>query len=191
MADAKKYYWLKLKRDFFDEPQILIIEHCDKGDMILLLYIKMLLDSVPDGTLYIADKHRISGHYKVSVQDFEYAISQMSLYQLIYVDENDVITFPYVTKQTILKSDEATGRDRNTTEYKKWRVSVFERDNFTCQKCGVRGGKLNAHHIKTWRKHPDLRFELSNGITLCEDCHKVEHRRMRNGRKTNVCKNNN
>ena len=53
-----------------------------------------------------------------------------------------------------------------------WRTAVFERDDYTCQACGVRGGRLQAHHIKPYREHTDLRHELSNGQTLCVECHK-------------------
>ena len=70
--------------------------------------------------------------------------------------------------------------DRFTSEYKEWRTSVFKRDNFTCQKCGIVGGELNAHHIKPYAKYKELRYELSNGITLCEDCHKLVHKRRKN-----------
>ena len=63
---------------------------------------------------------------------------------------------------------------RTTKELAQWKIDVFTRDDYTCQHCKVRGGKLNAHHIKRFRDFPDLRTELSNGITLCVDCHKVE-----------------
>lgn len=56
-------------------------------------------------------------------------------------------------------------------EYKKWRLRVFERDNFTCVNCGKVGGYLEAHHIKSYTKHPKLRFVVSNGVTLCRNCH--------------------
>lgn len=60
-----------------------------------------------------------------------------------------------------------------------WRRAVFERDDYRCQKCGARNGNghtvyLEAHHIKQFATHPELRFEISNGLTLCKPCHKKE-----------------
>lgn len=61
---------------------------------------------------------------------------------------------------------------RSSTEYAKWRNEVFKRDNWTCQECGIRGKKLHSHHKKSFARYPELRLEVSNGITLCHDCHK-------------------
>lgn len=55
--------------------------------------------------------------------------------------------------------------------YIQWRKEVFKRDNYTCQLCGVRGTILHADHIQPWSSHPDLRYEISNGRTLCVPCH--------------------
>lgn len=67
--------------------------------------------------------------------------------------------------------------DHKRLEYKQWRKAVFERDGYTCQSCLVRGGVLHAHHIKEWAKHPELRYEASNGQTLCKACHSGVHKR--------------
>ncbi len=60
---------------------------------------------------------------------------------------------------------------RHRKEYKKWRTAVYERDSYTCQCCGKQGGRLNAHHINQFSDYPELRYDINNGITLCEDCH--------------------
>ena len=61
---------------------------------------------------------------------------------------------------------------RNTLDYRLWREAVFKRDDWTCQFCFVRGGKLNADHIQPFSLFPDLRLDVSNGRTLCEACHR-------------------
>jgi len=64
---------------------------------------------------------------------------------------------------------------RNSKKLKEWKMAVFARDNFTCQKCGQRGHKLHSHHIQNFGEWEELRFEVSNGITFCEKCHKKFH----------------
>lgn len=69
-----------------------------------------------------------------------------------------------------LKSED--DRIRNTVKYEQWRKQVFQRDNFTCQCCGDnKGHNLEAHHIKNFKDNKELRFDINNGITLCNDCH--------------------
>lgn len=65
----------------------------------------------------------------------------------------------------------------DSSDYKKWRKTIFERDNYTCQKCQTKGGYLQAHHIKSWIEFLELRFEVSNGTTLCKNCHQEIHKR--------------
>lgn len=61
---------------------------------------------------------------------------------------------------------------RSSKKMRDWRKAVFERDNFTCKECGLHGVYLEADHIKSFADYPDLRFELTNGRTLCRECHK-------------------
>jgi len=83
-------------------------------------------------------------------------------------------------------------RVRNSEKYEKWIKSVFERDDYTCQDCNVRGGKLEAHHIKGFSKifsennfktfeqvmDCEEMWNMDNGLTLCKKCHsKISTRR--------------
>lgn len=78
---------------------------------------------------------------------------------------------------------------RNFIRSTGWINEIFRRDNYTCQKCNRRGGKLIAHHLIPFSEvreyfnintiedanECDLLFDISNGVTLCEDCHKWVH----------------
>lgn len=63
-------------------------------------------------------------------------------------------------------------RFRGSVEWKNWRNSVFERDNYTCQNCGEKGVYLEPHHIIPLRENLIGMYEIGNGITLCSPCHK-------------------
>lgn len=98
-------------------------------------------------------------------------------------------TMPEVTKRKIAISNRGKLRPLGqnhwnwkggiTTENRKerlhfrnsWQRLVFERDDYTCVVCNVRGGYLQVDHVKSWSEFPDLRFELDNCRTLCMSCH--------------------
>lgn len=56
-----------------------------------------------------------------------------------------------------------------------WRKSIFEIDDYTCRKCGLKDttiGFMEADHIKPKSIYPELKYDLLNGQTLCPNCHK-------------------
>ena len=56
MPESKKYYWLKLKRDFFKRHDIRIIESMPNGKDYILFYLKLLVESVDhNGALRFSD----------------------------------------------------------------------------------------------------------------------------------------
>lgn len=64
---------------------------------------------------------------------------------------------------------------RKSKEYLEWREQVLKRDNEQCIYCGKKDDKMNAHHILAWQFYPNLRFNVSNGVTVCQECHKKIH----------------
>ena len=69
-------------------------------------------------------------------------------------------------------------RIRRSIEYRLWRQSVFRRDNYTCVWCGIKEN-IQADHIKPFALYPELRFAIDNGRTLCINCHRTVHKRIK------------
>ncbi len=81
---------------------------------------------------------------------------------------------------------------RRSHACRRWRKAVLFRDNYACQDCGKRLAdypnlRLQAHHLKAASEFPELRDDISNGLTLCFECHKkteswgyAQHQRLKN-----------
>ena len=65
---------------------------------------------------------------------------------------------------------------RTSMDGEVWRNAVFARDGYTCQKYGIKGGDLVAHHTLNFSTHPKLRFAVDNGITLSKIAHQQFHK---------------
>lgn len=135
---------------------------------LLWLYI---LDDCSDLGIWIVDKELaefcIGGKRRVKI-DWEKAISYFD-------DKIDILNNG--EKWYIKKFLKYQGTNfRNFPEYHKWRINVYKRDKYTCRICGQIGGKLNAHHKKSYIKYPEIALDINNGITLCKECHKKVHK---------------
>lgn len=61
---------------------------------------------------------------------------------------------------------------RNNAFYDKWREDVYAKDWYTCQCCGKsKGIDKEAHHFSSFAEDIDRRYDISNGILLCKQCH--------------------
>jgi len=57
------------------------------------------------------------------------------------------------------------------SQYKEWHRKVLKKNNYICQICGNGGNKLQVHHIKSFSKYPELRFDVNNGKAVHRECH--------------------
>ena len=62
---------------------------------------------------------------------------------------------------------------RRTRDYRQWRVAVIRRDK-RCVICHALE-RREAHHIKDGSHHPESRYDIENGVTLCRPCHTALH----------------
>lgn len=56
-----------------------------------------------------------------------------------------------------------------------WSKKVKERDNWICGVCNRYGVPMNSHHINAWDAFIEERYDLNNGVCLCERCHNRLH----------------
>lgn len=73
------------------------------------------------------------------------------------------------------------GHSNRSAKQHKWATAVISRDHATCQECGATGVEMHAHHLKSFKEHPELCWDVSNGQTLCYRCHWHEHSKHENG----------
>lgn len=74
------------------------------------------------------------------------------------------------------RTHEQRVKERKTNHDRDWRLAVFQRDGYTCTVCGdSRGGNLVAHHIESYAKAKEKRYDVDNGATLCKTCHHALH----------------
>lgn len=71
---------------------------------------------------------------------------------------------------------------RRSIENKKWVRFIKKRDSHLCRICGCRGDV--AHHLYSYNNYKELRFEKSNGLTLCVVCHEEFHKKYGYGNNT-------
>ena len=72
-------------------------------------------------------------------------------------------------------TDEEREQNRNIEGYNEWVLKVKEQANFTCDICGYRGNKLRSHHLDGYNWCKERRTDVSNGVCLCDKCHKEFH----------------
>lgn len=91
----------------------------------------------------------------------------------------------------------ARGAQSNSKVQQKWAAAVIKRDQATCRHCGAQGFckhcgrgtvQLHAHHILPWKKYPEHRASVANGITLCSKCHRAVHSKAAKENRVNSVK---
>lgn len=167
---AKNY--IKLKLDYFNSLSIRKLKRI-LGNTQLIIYLKLQLLSLEnEGFIYYEGvESNIYDEIAIALdEDIDYIEDTLD-----YLTDKGLAQF--IDKDTLRIFKVQDIRNRQTKEYKNWREKVFKRDNYTCKKCGKRGVEIQAHHVKPWALYPALRYEVNNGITLCNECHKEIHKK--------------
>lgn len=166
---AAKY--IKIPIDFFDREPILSLMQLPEGTSLVLLYFELLLESYQEGgkgtitinNIDLTDED-INAILSTGYSNIGGKLRVLEEHGLILRNLTSIQTFKFWVSK----------HDRNSDRYKKWRKAVFVRDLFHCQHCGS-PEHIQAHHIKSWMRCEEQRYDVSNGITLCRSCHLKAH----------------
>ncbi len=124
---------------------------------------------------YICSKHPKFGIQYVTWASVNHKSTQNNNIHCIKCDRNNRSKIKDYKKNPNRQKDR---QDRQSLKYKNWTKDIYYLANYKCQCCGCtnsKNNKLNAHHIFSFSKYKELRYEISNGICLCEKCHRKFH----------------
>jgi len=123
---AKRFYWLKLHKDFFKRHEIRIIEGMPNGKDYILFYLKLLLESVThDGQLRFSDtipysEDMLSAITNTNIDVVRSAMKIFIELQMIEVLEDKTIFMAEVEEMIGSETDEHT-REQNRIRQQRYR----------------------------------------------------------------------
>lgn len=160
-ADNKKYYWLKLKRDFFKRHDIRIIEEMPNGKDYILFYLKMLLESIDhEGALRFSEtipynEQMLSVITNTNIDIVKSAMKIFIDLQMVEILDDSTIYMAEVLKLT---GSETAGA-RRLKEYRKKQKALQNCTNV--QKC-------NTEKELEKEKDIDLEVDVEENADACD-----------------------
>lgn len=137
MADAKKFYWLKLKRDFFKRHDIRIIEEMSNGKDYILFYLKMLLESIDhEGELRFSETIPYNEQMLSVITNTNIDIVKAAMKIFIELNMIEILDDSTIYMAEVLKlTGSETAGARRLKEYRKKQKMLQECTNV--QKCNI------------------------------------------------------
>lgn len=121
----KRYYWLQLKEDFFNQKEIKLLRRIAGGDTYTIIYLKMLLTSLRDeGKLYFESigedfTEEVALAIDEKVEDVSITISYLEKKGLLEIIEQDEY---FLSKVPEMVGSEAYSTERSRRHRAKKRV---------------------------------------------------------------------
>ena len=118
MAENRKYYFLKLKEDFFDQREIVVLEGSKDGILYVNILLKMYLKSLQhNGKLLLNEQTPLSAEMialltRHEVGTVERAMRAFMQLGLVVVQENDIYYMPEIEQMTGKGSSDAERKAR-------------------------------------------------------------------------------
>lgn len=162
---SKKYYWLKLKRDFFKRHDIRIIEEMPNGKDYILFYLKLLLESIDhEGSLRFSDaipynEQMLSVVTNTNVDIVKAAMDLFIELNMIEVFDDKTIYMNEVEKLIGSETDSAERMRRH-------RLTSKANENASLCDTNVTESDISVTQSKSKRKEKELEKDLDIDVDV-------------------------
>ncbi len=131
MARNKRFYWLKLKADFFDDKRIKKLRRLENGDLMTIIYMKMMLKSITTGGFIYFEgiEDSLEDEIALDINETEKSVKdtfiELKKLDLIELYEGHQVYLPI--------AEECTGSETESAERKRRQRerTIKKRDNVT------------------------------------------------------------
>lgn len=172
---GKRYYWFKLKKDFFKRHDIRILESMQDGEKIVLFYLKLLCESVDhDGALRFSDTVPYTPQMLASVTGTELSVVTRALdilqeLELLVIDKKSTMHMMNIENMfdSAVDNDNAN-RQRRYRQKKKAVTEPLRKvtDSVTKSNAGVTEGVTKNNQSIELEKELDIELELEKELEL-------------------------
>lgn len=126
MADLKKYFWLRLKRDFFKRHDIQIIEAMPNGKDYILFYLKLLCESVDhDGNLRFSEQIPYNEQMLSTITNTNIDVVRSAIQVFGELHMMDILDDGTYFMNEVEKMIGSASQDEHTRESTRMRVQAF------------------------------------------------------------------
>lgn len=151
MASDKKYYWLKLKRDFFKRHDIKVVESMPNGKDYILFYLKLLCESVDhDGKLRFSDQIPYSEQMLSTITDTNIDIVRTAIEVFTQLDMMEVMDDGTLFMTEVQNMTGYSLQDEHTKESTRNRVRRFRERKKQAQISGKRYSNVTCNGEKEY-----------------------------------------
>ena len=177
MADCKRYYWLKLKDDFFRSKRIKKLRKMERGDTLVILYLKLQLIAMKNEGVIVYTALEPSFEEELALELDEDADTVRTL--LAYLQnvglaerkEEKQFFFPYAVENT----GSETGNARRVRRQRERKRAETLQCNITGAQCNSSGAQCNTEIEKEIEIDPEIEYLTVSEDTVCrmEDIRRV------------------
>lgn len=165
MADTKKYFWLKLKDDFFNQKEIKKLRKIAGGDTYTIIYLKMQLKSIKNDGILIYENLE-DCFYKEIALDIDEEEEDVKL-TILYLINHKLLEQINSDEYVLTKVNDCIGSESKSAERVRKHRLLKENNNNNLLQCNTYETSCNTEiEIEIDKEINDRKIDINNNI-LC------------------------